>query len=48
MLREVDPDSKIVEYYENSTVANVNRPPATWGSYLIKKIGKEIHNWILL
>ena len=37
MLREVDPDSQIVEYYENSTVANVNRPPATWGSYLIKK-----------
>ena len=37
MLKEVDPNSQIVDYYENSTVANVNRPTATWGSYLIKK-----------
>ncbi len=37
MLEQVDPDSKVVDYFENGTCKNVDRPTATWGSYLIKK-----------
>lgn len=37
MLKEVDPNSQIVDYFESGAYANVNRPTATWGNYLIKK-----------
>ena len=37
MLRQVDSNSEIVDYYESGTCKNVDRPTATWGSYLIKK-----------
>ena len=26
-----------IDYYENGTCKNVDRPTATWGNYLIKK-----------
>ena len=37
MLAEIEPEAKIVEYYESTTYKNVNRPTATWGNYLIKR-----------
>lgn len=37
MLRQVDPPAEIVEYHESGMRKNVDRPTATWGSYLIKK-----------
>ena len=37
MLRQVDPNSKIVDYFESGTCKDVNRPTAAWGSFLIKK-----------
>lgn len=37
ILKQVDPNSKIIDYFESGTCANVNRPNATWGNYLIKK-----------
>ena len=37
MLRQVDPNSEIIDYFDNITNANVNRPRANWGNYLIKK-----------
>ena len=37
MLRQIDPDSEVVDYYESGTAKNVDRPTATWGNYLIKK-----------
>lgn len=37
ILNEIDPNSKIVDYFESGTCANVNRPTASWGNYLIKK-----------
>lgn len=38
MLNEIDPNYKIVDYYESVTSSNVNRPTANWGNYLIKKL----------
>ncbi len=37
MLRQIDPNSQVVDYYENGTCKNVDRPTASWGNYLIKK-----------
>ena len=37
LLRQIDPDTKIVGYHESGTCKNVDRPTAMWGSYLIKK-----------
>lgn len=37
MLKEVDPASRIVDYFENGTCSNINRPTAAWGNYLIRK-----------
>ena len=37
MLRQIDPNSKVVEYYETGTCKNVYRPSTAWGNYLIKK-----------
>ena len=37
MLKQVDLNSEIVDYYESETCKNVDRPKSTWGSYLIKK-----------
>ena len=37
MLRQIDLDSEVVDYYESGTAKNVDRPTATWGNYLIKK-----------
>ena len=37
MLKQVDPNSEIIEYFESGTCANVNRPIASWGNYLIRK-----------
>lgn len=41
MLRQVYPNSRLVDYYESGTCKNVDRPKATWGNYLIKKIVKK-------
>lgn len=40
ILKQIEPTSEIVDYYENETSKNIDRPIATWGSYLIKK--KEV------
>ncbi len=37
LLRQADPNARLEDYYESGTVANVNRPTASWGNYLIKK-----------
>lgn len=37
ILSEIDVSSEIVDYYENGTCANVNRPASIWGNYLIRK-----------
>lgn len=37
LLKQADPNSEIIDYYPNFTNANVNRPTATWGNYLIRK-----------
>ena len=37
MLKQVDLNSEIVDYYESETCKNIDRPKSTWGSYLIKK-----------
>ena len=38
IIKQINPDYKIVDYFENETVLNVNRPTASWGNYLIKRI----------
>lgn len=40
MLKQVSPDTKIIEVTSNDTVANVNRPKVRWKNYLIRKKGK--------
>ena len=37
MLSKIDLKSELVDYYENETAKNIDRPTATWGNYLIKK-----------
>ncbi len=37
MLKQIDLESEIIDYQEEITCKNVNRPTATWGSFLIKK-----------
>ncbi len=37
LLKEVDPKTQIIDYFESETATNVNRPSTTWGNYLIKK-----------
>ena len=42
MLAYVDPNYAIVDTFGNDTDANVDRPKANWGNYLIRK--RKIHN----
>lgn len=37
VLKKVDSNSEITDYYESSTYSNINRPTASWGNYLIRK-----------
>ena len=32
------PNAEIFDYFESGTVANVNRPTASWGNYLVRKL----------
>ena len=41
ILKEIDTNAEIIDYYENNTCANINRPQTIWGNYLIKKRVKE-------
>ncbi len=37
MLKEVDSNVELIDYYESGTSVNINRPIAAWGNYLIRK-----------
>ena len=37
LLKEIIPKSEIIDYFDNITCANVDRPKTYWGNYLIKK-----------
>ncbi len=37
MLRQLDKNLQIIDYFGNVTCTNVNRPTINWGNYLIKK-----------
>lgn len=41
VMKKACTNLEVVDYFENSTVSNVNRPPTVWGNYLIKKRIRE-------
>ena len=37
ILKEIEPEVYLVEYFETGTFDNINRPSTLWGNYLIKR-----------
>ena len=37
LLKQVDPEARVEDYYETETYDSINRPTSSWGNYLIKK-----------
>ena len=37
ILKQIEPNPEIIDYYESGIYQKIDRPKSTWGSYLIKK-----------
>jgi len=38
MLDRIEPPTEMIDYFETGTVKNIDRPTASWGNFLIKKL----------